>query len=53
MSSNGPWGFLRKATGRSLLPLAALAVIAGTLIWGPLVSLLLAYACWRAVGRYA
>ena len=37
--------------GRSLFPLSALAIIAGTTVWGPWVSLGLAYGWWRLVGR--
>jgi hypothetical protein len=37
--------------GRSLFPLAALAIIAGSTIWGPWVTLGLAYGWWRVVAR--
>lgn len=49
----GAAGFMLAAAGRSFYPLAALAIITGTLLWGPIVSLVLAYVCWRAAGRYA
>lgn len=39
--------------GRSLVPVLALGVIAGTAVWGPWVSLVLAYGAWRAAGRFA
>ena len=35
--------------GRSLIPLAALGLIVGTLWWGPFVTLVLAVAWWRLV----
>jgi hypothetical protein len=41
------------ATGRSLLPLLALAILASTLAFGPWVSLVLAYGAWRLAGVYA
>jgi hypothetical protein len=37
--------------GRSLIPLAALAIILGTVLWGPWVSLLLAAGFWYVAGR--
>jgi hypothetical protein len=37
--------------GHSLLPFAALAIIAGTLLWGPWVSLVLALVWWKVVTR--
>lgn len=39
--------------GRSLFPFATLAILAGTLLWGPWVSLLLALGTWRLVVRHA
>lgn len=39
--------------GRSLFPFVTLAILAGTLVWGPWVSLLLALGTWRLVVRYA
>lgn len=38
---------------RCLFPLLALAVIVGTLFWGPWVSLALALVSWRIVGRFS
>lgn len=46
--------WLRRAglfAGRSLLPLVALALIVGTLWWGPWVTLVLAAAWWVTVTR--
>ncbi len=37
--------------GRSLLPLVALGLLLGTLLWGPWVSLVLTYLWWRLVTR--
>jgi hypothetical protein len=37
--------------GRSLFPISALAIIAGAVVWGPWISLALAYGWWRLVGR--
>jgi hypothetical protein len=37
--------------GRSLFPFTALTIIVGTLIWGPWISFVLAYAWWRLVAR--
>jgi len=36
---------------RSLYPLTALVIIAGTVLWGPFVSLALAYGWWQLVAR--
>jgi hypothetical protein len=41
----------RLIVGRSLFPITALVIIAGAALWGPWVSLGLAYVCWRVVGR--
>ncbi|MEZ5962954.1 MAG: hypothetical protein R3F56_03815 [Planctomycetota bacterium] len=38
--------------GRSLFPLLALLILAGTLLWGPFVSLALAVVTWNLVGRF-
>lgn len=38
--------------GRSLFPFLSLAILAGTLVWGPWVSLFLALSAWRLVVRY-
>ncbi len=37
--------------GRSLFPFASLAIIAGTLLWGPWVTLVLALLWWHVVTR--
>jgi len=37
--------------GRSLFPITALVIVAGTVWWGPWVSLLFAYGWWRVVAR--
>jgi len=37
--------------GRSLFPIVSLLLIWGTVIWGPLVTLLLTIAWWRLVTR--
>jgi hypothetical protein len=37
--------------GRSLFPLSALVIVAGTALWGPWVTLGLAYGWWRLVAR--
>ena len=42
---------LALAAGRSAFPLCALVVISGTALWGPWVTLALAYGLWRVVGR--
>lgn len=40
-----------RIAGRSLFPITALVVIGGTMLWGPWVSLVLAYSWWRVVAR--
>jgi hypothetical protein len=42
---------LTEVVGRSFFPIAALAVIVGTVWWGPWVTLVLAYGLWRLVAR--
>jgi hypothetical protein len=37
--------------GRSFFPLCALVIVAGAAVWGPWVSLALAYGLWRLVAR--
>ena len=37
--------------GRSFLPLLVVILLAGTLVWGPWVTLLLAIVCWQLAGR--
>jgi hypothetical protein len=37
--------------GRSLFPFSALLIIGGAVVWGPWVTLALAYGWWRLVGR--
>ena len=39
--------------GRSFFPLFALLAIAGTMVWGPVVSLVLVFALWHLVARFA
>lgn len=39
--------------GRSLFPFAALALILGTVLWGPWVTLGLTLVWWRVVVRFA
>lgn len=38
--------------GRSLFPLLALVLIAGTWVWGPWITLALACVTWNLVGRF-
>lgn len=44
---------LGRVVGRSLFPFLSLAILLGTLVWGPWVSLVLALVSWRLVVRYA
>ncbi len=44
-------GELLRLPLRSLFPLVALLVIAGSALWGPWVSLVLAYGWWKIVAR--
>jgi hypothetical protein len=37
--------------GRSLIPVTALLIILGTILWGPWISLLLAAGWWYMAGR--
>ena len=39
--------------GRSLLPIMALVLIAGTFLWGPWVTLALTFVWWRIVSATA
>ncbi|MFT5288290.1 MAG: hypothetical protein ACI8QS_002075 [Planctomycetota bacterium] len=39
--------------GRSLFPVVSLALIWGTVIWGPYVTLFLTLVWWRLVTRFA
>lgn len=39
--------------GRSLLPIMALALIGGTFVWGPWVTLVLVFVWWRIVSATA
>lgn len=43
---------LRMIVGRSLFPIVSLVLIAGTLLWGPWVTLVLALVVWNVVGRF-
>jgi len=40
-----------RVLGHSLFPFAALGIIAGTLVWGPWVTLLLTLVWWKIVTR--
>jgi hypothetical protein len=42
---------LAAVVGRSLFPLTALVLLAGTFVWGPWVTLGATYVWWRLVGR--
>jgi hypothetical protein len=44
---------VRAIPARSLFPLVALALIAGTALWGPWVTLALVALWWTLVTRYA
>ncbi len=44
-------GRLLMIPGRSLIPLVALVIIFGTILWGPWVSLILAAAFWYTIGH--
>ena len=44
-------GELLRLPLRSLFPLVALLVIAGSALWGPWASLVLAYGWWKIVAR--
>lgn len=47
--SDGPLTKLGYLVGRSLFPIVGLALILGTLLWGPWVTLVLTYVWWRIV----
>jgi hypothetical protein len=42
---------LGQVLGRSLIPFLALLIIAGTLWWGPWITLMLAVVLWLAIGH--
>ena len=42
---------LAAVIGRSLFPVIALVLLAGTFVWGPWVTLVATYVWWRLVGR--
>lgn len=42
---------LAAVIGRSLFPVIALVLLAGTFVWGPWVTLGATYVWWRLVGR--
>lgn len=46
-------GVVGQVLGRSLFPLVALLLIAGTALWGPWVTLVLAFAWWNVITRIA
>ena len=52
MSARSAGQFAASLVGRSFFPFAALVILAGTIAWGPWVSLVLAVALWRTVARY-
>lgn len=52
-SAARPLRRLGEVFGRSLFPFAALALILGTMVWGPWVTLVLAFLWWRVVTRIA
>lgn len=45
--------FAGRLAGRSLFPLVALGLVLGTVLWGPWVTLVLAFAWWNVVTRVA
>ncbi len=47
--TTSPSAVLFQLVGRSLFPIVALALISGTLLWGPWVSLVLTIIWWRIV----
>lgn len=47
--NGGFWWEVGQFFGRSLLPIVALVLIAGTFLWGPFVTLILAFVWWRVV----
>jgi hypothetical protein len=51
MSSTSSAGRLGIYLGRSLFPLTALVVVLGAFLWGPWISLAIAYVWWRLVAR--
>ena len=53
VGARGPLHALGEIVGRSFFPLAALAIILGTPLWGGWGTLLLAVLCWSIVMRYA
>lgn len=44
-------GGLGTFLGRSFFPIAALIIVLGVVVWGPWVTLVLAYVLWRLVAR--
>lgn len=48
-----PHALVGSLLGRSLFPLVALVLIAGTVLWGPWVTLVLALLWWNVVTRVA
>lgn len=49
--SRSGFGSPAQVLGRSLFPIVALALIAGTAIWGPWVTAVLTFAWWKVVTR--
>lgn len=50
-ASSGVWHELALLPVRSLFPLTALLVLLISMVWGPWLSLLFAYAWWKLVAR--
>jgi len=47
------FGRLTEPIFRSMIPLVTLAIIGGSIFWGPWVSLALAIVCWRSIKSLA
>lgn len=45
------FGPVTETLGRSLFPISAVLLIAGTLVWGPWITLVLTLLWWRLVCR--
>jgi hypothetical protein len=46
------WDGIVLLFGRSFFPFASVAIILGTILWGPWVSLALAFVLWRIAMRW-
>lgn len=51
MVSRPPRVRIMDLLGRSLFPVTAVLIIAGSMLWGPWISLAAAYGWWRIVAR--